>query len=82
MEGRVTIEEGCVVAHGGCMRCLEMNAISLCECAYGVENIIRKGPWSIISYELKMVLILMGRVDNDLVVISSALSPTAAASRR
>ena len=60
-KGRVTIKEGCVVAHGGCnwvgMRCLGMNVISLCECAYGVESIIWKELWSIMSYELKMVSI-------------------------
>ena len=60
-EGRVTVEEGCVVAHGGCdwvgMRCLGMNVISLCECAYGVESIVWKELWSIMSHELKMVLI-------------------------
>jgi len=60
-EGRVTVEEGCVVAHGGCnwvgMRCLGMNVISLCECAYGVESIVWKELSSIMSHELKMVLI-------------------------
>ena len=75
-----------MVTHGRCnwvgMRCLGMNVISLCECAYRVESIIWRRLWPIYELWIENGINLIGRVDNNLIAISNALSPTAAASRR